>query len=104
ENTSEFTDKNQYFWDFGDGMGTSSAISPSYTYNKPGNYKVTLSALNRTGEENATFTAEQLIKVYPQPSPDFVVRKEIVYIPEEPVHVANYSQRGVWYRWDFGDG
>lgn len=104
QNTSEFTDEDNYFWDFGDGMGTSTAINPTYTYNKPGNYKVTLNALNRTGEENATFTAEQIIKVYPQPSPDFVVRKELVYIPEEPVHVANYSQRGVWYKWDFGDG
>lgn len=103
-NTSQFTDNAQYLWDFGDGMGTSSAINPSYTYNKPGNYKVTLYAANRTGEEKGSIVSEQVVKVYPQPSPDFVVRKETVYIPDEPVYVANYSQRGVWYRWDFGDG
>lgn len=104
KNTSKFTDHAQYLWDFGDGMGTSTAINPSYTYNKPGNYKVTLQATNRTGEEKGSVISEQIVKVYPQPSPDFVVRKETVYIPDEPVYVANYSMKGVWYRWDFGDG
>ncbi|MFT5858037.1 MAG: PKD repeat protein [Flavobacteriaceae bacterium] len=31
-----------YAWDFGDGVGTSSAESPSYPYGLPGNYDVTL--------------------------------------------------------------
>ncbi len=104
KNTSKFTDNAQYLWDFGDGMGTSTAINPSYTYNKPGNYKVTLQAVNRTGEKSGSTVSEQVVKVYAQPSPDFVVRKETVYIPDEPVYVANYSMRGVWFRWDFGDG
>lgn len=104
KNTSKFADNAQYLWDFGDGIGTSTAINPSYTYNKPGNYKVTLQATNRTGEKRGSTVSEQVVKVYAQPSPDFVVRKETVYIPDEPVYVANYSMRGVWYRWDFGDG
>lgn len=104
KNTSKFTDDSQYSWDFGDGMGTSTAINPSYTYSKPGNYKVTLHASNRTGEEKGSITTAQIVKVYPKPTPDFVVRKEKVSLPDEPVYVANYSDRGVWYRWDFGDG
>lgn len=103
-NHSGFTDETKYFWDFGDGIGTSTAIHPTYTYNKPGNYKVTLHAFNRTGTESAQYTAEQLVRTYPQPRADFVVRKEQVYTPDEPVYVANYSQRANWYRWDFGDG
>lgn len=31
-------------WDFGDGMGTSTESAPTYTYNEPGNYTVTLSS------------------------------------------------------------
>ena len=103
-NTSEFTDQTSYFWDFGDGIGTSVAVNPSYTYNKAGNYKVTLHAENRTGTENAVTVAEEAVKVYEKPTPDFVVRKENIFVPDEPVYVANYSQRGVWYHWDFGDG
>ncbi|WP_017730527.1 T9SS C-terminal target domain-containing protein [Nafulsella turpanensis] len=103
-NTSEYTDEEAYFWDFGDGVGTSTAINPSYTYNKPGIYHVTLHAYNRTATANGSITAEEVVRVYPKPTADFVVRKEQVYVPEEPVYVANYSERGVWYQWDFGDG
>jgi gliding motility-associated-like protein len=103
-NESAFTDDKKYFWDFGDGVGTSTAIHPTYTYNKPGYFKVTLHVFNRTGTESAQYTSEQLVKIYPMPRADFVVRKELVYTPDEAVYVANYSERAAWYHWDFGDG
>lgn len=103
-NTSAYTNDNQYFWDFGDGMGTSTAISPSYTYNKPGVYQVSLRATNRTGTESSSYTHPEKIRVYDSPRADFEVHKKNLLIPEEPVYVANYTERGHWYRWDFGDG
>jgi PKD repeat protein len=42
-------------WDFGDG-GTSTAQNPSYTYNDPGTYTVTLTATNAYGSDGETKT------------------------------------------------
>jgi len=47
-----------YFWDFGDGIGTSTDVNPSYTYLTPGSYWVKLS--NIGGCERVD---SQLIKV-----------------------------------------
>jgi len=38
-------------WVFGDGVGTSTAQNPSYTYNNPGTYTVTLTASNGCGSD-----------------------------------------------------
>lgn len=37
------TPPQSYFWDFGDGIGTSTEANPSYTYPQPGTYTVKLS-------------------------------------------------------------
>ncbi|MFK5955979.1 MAG: PKD domain-containing protein [Planctomycetota bacterium] len=42
-------------WDFGDG-GTSTAQNPSYTYNTPGTYDVSLTATNADGTDTVVFT------------------------------------------------
>lgn len=52
----QFTDQStnnptSWSWDFGDGIGTSSAQNPSYTYNDPGTYTVTLVATNVYGSD-----------------------------------------------------
>jgi hypothetical protein len=38
-----------YLWDFGDSIGVSTDRDPSYTYNKPGTYKVKLKAFTSKG-------------------------------------------------------
>jgi gliding motility-associated-like protein len=38
-----------YLWDFGDSIGVSTERDPSYTYNKPGTYKVKLKAFTSKG-------------------------------------------------------
>jgi gliding motility-associated-like protein len=43
ENLSQFADT--FFWDFGDGQGTSTEITPEYTYADTGVYTVTLTAM-----------------------------------------------------------
>jgi PKD repeat protein len=42
-----------YNWDFGDGIGTSTAMNPTYVYNSGGVYTVTLTAANTQGCMNA---------------------------------------------------
>lgn len=52
--TAEFTDASfeavSYLWDFGDGVGTSTMASPTYTYAVDGTYEVTLTTANSAGE------------------------------------------------------
>jgi gliding motility-associated-like protein len=37
-----------HFWNFGDGVGTSTQVSPSYTYNTPGTYNIMYVAIDST--------------------------------------------------------
>ena len=43
-------------WDFGDGVGTSTAQNPSYTYNSMGTYTVSMTATNAYGSDTETKT------------------------------------------------
>ncbi|HEQ97927.1 MAG TPA: PKD domain-containing protein [candidate division Zixibacteria bacterium] len=73
--TVNFTDLSTgatgWSWDFGDGLGTSTQQNPSYTYNDPGTYTVTLTATNSCGSDQAvkldyiTVTESQFTKAYP---------------------------------------
>ncbi len=102
KNNSKYADPETFFWDFGDGEGYSSGINPSYTYYKPGEYTVTLTASNPTGEVVSTSYA--IVTVHGKPKIDFEIRESVVYVPGEPVYVANYTVGGKEYIWDFGDG
>ncbi len=46
----------QWYWDFGDGLGTSAVQHPVYDYANPGTYTVTLMAANRCGGDVVTGT------------------------------------------------
>ena len=102
KNNSQYADPETYFWDFGDGEGYSTGTNPSYTYYKPGEYTVTLRASNPTGEVVSTSYA--IVTVYGKPKIDFEIRSNIVYVPGEPLYVANYTRGGKEYIWNFGDG
>ena len=102
-NLSTGADVNSYLWDFGDGVGLSNEANPSYTYYRPGVYTVTLSATNEIGLV-VTEIKEQIIEVYDLPRASFVSRPSIVYLPDAPVIVQNYTVGGADYFWDFGDG
>lgn len=45
-----------YVWDFGDGVGTSTAVNPTYQYTAQGVYTVTLTAVNILGQNSFTAT------------------------------------------------
>jgi len=50
----------EYLWDFGDGTGTSTEVSPQYVYALPGIYQVTLTATN---SEGTAATAQPVVVV-----------------------------------------
>jgi hypothetical protein len=59
-NLSTLTGTVTYAWDFGDGVGTSTEVSPAYTYELKGNYTVVLTAADENG---TTYPISTKIKV-----------------------------------------
>ena len=102
-NLSQFADPNSYQWQFGTNQGTSQAINPTYTYNEPGIYSVTLSATNILGQ-TVSVTKSAIIEVFDSPEALFSIKPTVVYIPGGKVYTDNKSFGGGTYEWDFGDG
>jgi gliding motility-associated-like protein len=102
-NLSQFADPNSYQWQFGTNQGSSQAVNPTYTYNEPGIYSVTLTANNVLGQ-TVSITKSAIIEVFPRPDALFTIRPSVVYIPGGQVHTDNKSLGAGSYEWDFGDG
>ncbi len=102
-NLTEFADEDSYLWQFGEGEGFSNAQNPTYIYNNPGVFTVTLTAFNDLGIA-VTETKELIIEVFEQPISRFTVRPTTIYLPDKPVFTTNLSFGGTSYLWDFGDG
>lgn len=89
-------------WDFGDG-GTGNAISPTYIYENPGTYTVSLDIVSPIGCQTDT-TFNDLITIRPSPEAGFS------YTPAEPSSIEpdvvfnDESQDAIKWFWDFGDG
>lgn len=91
-----------YHWSFGDG-GTSTADNPTYSYNVPGTYSVTLTAFGIGGAVN-TFTKVDSVVVRPRANAFFVLQPTSVVVPTQPVFTYNLSADADQFTWDFGDG
>jgi gliding motility-associated-like protein len=102
-NLSRFAEPDGYLWRFGDGQATSHAIHPTYTYFEPGQYTVSLSATNITGEV-VTETKQRIIEVYAKPSAQFETKPRLLYIPGGILYTKNNSFDAGRFLWDFGDG
>lgn len=102
-NKSLYADPSSYFWQFGNGQGTSRATNPTYTYYEPGIYSVTLSATNVTGD-TVEITKHAIIEVYDKPSALFNIKPKILYIPGGKLYTDNQSFGASSYLWNFGDG
>lgn len=91
-----------FIWDFGDGSPVSNVVSPVHTYTTPGNYVVTLKAIDPStcnGQDDTSFT----LIVSPKPTANFS------YSPQPPqentaITFVNNSIDATSYKWDFGDG
>ena len=105
ENQTVGADITGYSWDFGDG-GTYSSVTadnPTYTFNTPGTYPVTLRVTNVLGCQNVY---RQDVTVYSQPSVSFLSE---VACAGSPTQFTDASAAGAnanisAWQWDFGDG
>jgi PKD repeat protein len=91
-----------YSWDFGDGIGTSSQASPSYTYTSANTFTVTLIASDGT----CTDTITQSVVVSNAPQVSFTTTDPTSGCGSLTVNFTNNTTGGGGnsYAWDFGDG
>jgi len=87
-----------YLWDFGD-KTFSDEMNPDHIYYVPGNYIVTLTVTNYSGES----TSKGLITVYQNPTSIFDAFPTDVINNTQVVVFQNHSLFGVSWLWNFGD-
>jgi gliding motility-associated-like protein len=96
------SDEYDILWEFGDG-GTGTEISPTYVYEQPGTYTVSLNVVSPLGCQTDT-TFNSLITVLPSPIAGFS------YSPRQPsnldpiVNFMDESQFAANWLYLFGDG
>jgi gliding motility-associated-like protein len=90
----------RYSWSFGDG-GSSDLKNPSYIFDEPGTWFVSLTAFS-SANEISIFTDS--IKVNPLPEARFSMDIQGLPGDGQPVYFNNYSRGAETYLWNFGDG
>lgn len=101
QNTSLYA--STYQWDFGDGVGTSTAANPVYIYNTPGNYTLKLIAVGAGGTD--TIIGIDSVIVHPKPVALFsIIPSYTLNVGSQPVTCQNQSTGASAYAWNFGDG
>ena len=88
----------EYLWDFGDESETSTQKHPTHLYDGPGDYMVTLTAMN--GEKSTEMSQE--ITVFGIPTADFAYEADDDN--SLTINFENLSQNVDTFSWDFGDG
>jgi gliding motility-associated-like protein len=79
-------------------------VDPTYTYQEPGVYSVTLTATNELGD-TVSLTKELIIEVLENPVAKFAVYPTTpLNVPGETLYTQNRSLNATEYFWDFGDG
>lgn len=94
----------KYVWDFGDGSPISNHADPVHTYENPGTYTVTLTAINIGGCMDQT-TVE--INVTEPGTAEFTSDPAFpieLSLPNTNVQFFDQSQGATSWSWDFGDG
>ncbi|MBB6609986.1 PKD domain-containing protein [Pontibacter sp. Tf4] len=96
-----------WHWDFGDGT-TSTLPKPTYTYDKPGTYTVTLTTLRDNQEDcNSLDVSVATVTVYAYPEAAFAATQECMsqaILFEDKTTAANENSLPTEWLWDFGDG
>jgi len=98
--TNTSSNSNFYSWDFGDG-NFSSNISPTYSYNTPGNYQVQLISQDLNGCYDTSFS---YITIYPEPTADFFINSSDPCFQPVQLNMSNNSIGSNYFIWDFGNG
>ncbi|RLD31161.1 MAG: hypothetical protein DRI73_09235, partial [Bacteroidetes bacterium] len=91
-----------FHWDFGDG-GSSEDQDPTYIYDTPGTYIVTLSAGGPGTDDSLIVVRKDTVVVFEVPIADFEVLPDTVMLPDQPIICHNNSLNGDRYQWTFGD-
>lgn len=89
-------------WNFGDG-GTSTEISPTYTYESPGTYTVSVDITSPIGCQTDTIF-NNLIVVRPSPQAGFSFTPEDPSSIQPTVTFTDESQGAIRWLWDFDNG
>ena len=92
------TNATSYIWDFGD-TNSSMEITPTHSYENPGNYTVTLSAINEC--DTATFSVN--LEIEGAPSADFTFTPNTGCAPT-PVVFTSAATGANNYNWTFEGG
>lgn len=88
-----------YSWDFGDGLGTSTAENPSYTYTTTGVFQVCLTVTDQCGTD--TYCEGTVVCIPANVDFQYNVTQTTVVFDE----ISNLSTLNQpTYSWDFGDG
>jgi len=98
------TDATGWSWDFGDGVGTSTAQNPSYTYNSAGTYTVTLTASNACGSDQEVKVDYITVDPCLVPVADFVGSPTSGEVPLQVSFTDQSTNNPTSWSWDFGDG
>ncbi len=91
-----------WLWNFSDGE-ISTDQHPTHIFNNAGNYDVNLTVVSDRGCY-ATYTASNVIQVYPSPTADFNASTYSTDIMTPTVSFVNTSINYSSYQWVFGDG
>ncbi|MBL7914833.1 MAG: PKD domain-containing protein [Bacteroidia bacterium] len=97
------TQASSYVWSFGNG-NTSTLQDPTTVYLTPGQYTVTLVAINPLTGDADTLVATNYITVVDDPTVDFVANPLIGCQGNNVIAFSNLSSNATSYIWDFGDG
>lgn len=103
----QFTDLSanavSWSWDFGDG-GTSTSQNPSYTYNTPGTYDVSLTVLNADGCSHTQVMPSYISIELPNVDIDANIKRGCIPLPVSFTDESTSTDSIVGWNWDFGDG
>jgi len=91
-----------YSWDFGDG-GSSAEENPTYIFETPGTYIVTLNASGPGTDGELIEVRKDTVKVFVVPVADFELVRDTVMLPD-PIICKNYSINADKYEWNFSGG
>ncbi len=96
--TNTSNNASDFFWDFGDGSGTSTEENPTYTYSEGGNYTVKLTTSDDSGSTETTKEIS-IVNTAATPSANFSYQVSDLFVA-----FTNTSTNATSYSWDFGDG
>jgi len=92
---------NQWFWDFGDGLGSSNLQHPFYTYQNQGNYPVKLIVKNQKSCKDSTLINVQVDTI---PIANFSNNTVCLGLPTSFTNLSHsFGNLSLSYLWNFGD-